>query len=104
MILTKRDGSPAPKTIRVTREWQYDVNTAAEVLAVFTGVEITYEDVFEVIANLMIDDLRQPASENLPTIEAWYEVTNDTAQEQDPGSSHRVGINPQRYLPIDGGG
>lgn len=104
MILTKRDGSPAPKKLKVTREWTYDVNEAAEALAEFTDGKITYEDVYDLIASWVFWDVREPVSENLPAIVEDYEVTDDTAQKQDHSSSHWVGINPRKHLPIDGGG
>lgn len=81
MILTKRDGSPAPKKLKVTREWIYDVNKAAEALAEFTDGQITYEDVYEMIASWVVEDVREPVSENLPAIVEDYEVTDDTTQE-----------------------
>ena len=88
MILTKRDGSPAPKKLKVTREWTYDVNEAAEALAEFTDGKIAYEDVYELIASWVIEDVREPVGENLPAIVEDYEVTDDTTQEQNLGSSH----------------
>ena len=88
MILTKRDGSPAPKKLKVTREWTYDVNEAAEALAEFTDGQIAYEDVYDLIASWVIEDVREPVGENLPAIVEVYEVTDDTAQEQNLGSSH----------------
>ena len=88
MILTKRDGSPAHKKLKVTREWTYYVNEAAEALAEFTDGQIAYEDVYDLIASWVIDDVREPVGENLPAIVEDYEVTDDTAQEQNLGSSH----------------
>ena len=88
MILTKRDGSPAPKIIKVTRGWTYDVTEAARSLAEFTDGKITYEDVYEMITSWVAEDVREPVGENLPALEEVYEVTDDTAQEQNLGSSH----------------
>jgi len=87
MVLTKRDGSPAPTRLKVTRTWTYDVYEAAEALAEFTDGQISYEDVYELIASWVVEDVREPVGENLPAIQEMY-VTNDTTQEQSPGPSH----------------
>lgn len=78
MNLTKRNGSPAPTHLRMTRTWTYDVHEAAESLAEFTDSPITYEDVYELIASWVAEDVREPVSENLPAIEEVYEVTKVT--------------------------
>jgi hypothetical protein len=44
--------------------------------------------VYDLIASWVIDDVREPVGENLPAIVEDYEVTDDTAQEQNLGSSH----------------
>jgi len=78
MNLTKTDGSLAPTHLRVTRTWTYDVNEAAEALAEFTDGQITYDDVYELIASWVAEDVREPVGENLPAIEEIYEVTEVT--------------------------
>lgn len=80
MNLIKRDGSPAPKSLKVTRTWTYDIDQAAESLAEFTDYEIYYEDVYELIASWIAEDVREPVGENLPAIEEDYGVSEVTAQ------------------------
>lgn len=80
MNLTKADGSPAPRHLRVTRTWTYDVHEAAESLAEFTDHPITYDDVYEMITSWVAEDVREPVGNNLPAIEEVYGVTEVTSQ------------------------
>ena len=81
MNLTRRDGSPAPSHLKVSRDWTYDVTEAGLSLAEFTDEPIYYEDVLEMIHSWMPDDVREPINDNLPAIQEVY-VTEDTPQEQ----------------------
>jgi hypothetical protein len=79
--LTRRNGSPAPTHLKVSREWTYDVTEAGLSLAEFTDEPIYYEDVLEMIRSWMPDDVQEPINDNLPAILEVY-VTEDTRQEQ----------------------
>lgn len=81
MNLTRRNGSPAPTHLKVSREWTYDVTEAGLSLAEFTDEPIYYEDVLEMIRSWMPDDVQEPINDNLPAILEVY-VTEDTRQEQ----------------------
>lgn len=80
MKLIKRDGTPAPDYLRVSRTWTYDVQQAAESLAEFIDGSITYEDVYDLIASWVAEDVREPVGENLPAIEEVYGVTKVTSE------------------------
>ena len=79
--LTKRDGSPAPTHLKVSREWTYDVVEAGLALSEFTDHPVYYEDVLDLIHDWIHEDAREPVGQNLPAIQEVY-VTDDTAQEQ----------------------
>ncbi len=81
MTLTRRDGSPAPTHLKVSRDWTYDVTDAGLSLAEFTDEPIYYEDVLEMIRSWIPEDVKEPVGENLPAILEVY-VTEDTPQEQ----------------------
>jgi len=83
MNLTKPDGSPAPRYLRVTRTWTYNVDEAAESLAEFVDGPISWDDVYQLILSWIPDDVRQPVGENLPAIEEVNDVTEVTSQKPD---------------------
>jgi len=83
MNLTKPDGSPAPRYLRVTRTWTYNVDEAAESLAEFVDGPISWDDVYQLILSWIPDDVRQPVGENLPAIEEVNDVTEVTSQKLD---------------------
>ena len=85
MTLTKRDGSPAPSHLKVSREWTYDVVEAGEALSEFSEHTVFYEDVLGLIHSWIEEDVREHANQNLPAIQEVY-VTEDTAQEQNTSS------------------
>lgn len=77
MTLTKPDGSPAPKYLRVSRTWTYDVEEAAEALAEFSDGPVSWDDVYQLILGWIPEDVREPVGENLPAIEEIWEVQRD---------------------------
>lgn len=77
--LTKRDGSPAPTHLKVSREWTYDVVKAGLALSESTDGPIHYEDVLDLIHDWIHEDFQQPVVD-LPAIQEVY-VTNGTSQE-----------------------
>lgn len=86
MNLTRQDGSPAPRYLKVTRTWTYDVGLATESLAEFTDRPITYDDVYEMITSWMVEDVREPMDNNLAEIEEIYDVTEVTSQQPNEGA------------------